>query len=684
MPILTPNNFKIIVPDLANVDQTAEPTVEVETATDYLGNAVAAGEQAINVMDGYPERPVQVDTDGSSATWRFDMALTKRRTYDAFVVDGHNLRSAYPLALRDMIHILAHTSDAVGSATEVVYSKIMSGLLGKGRPRLKYDGIASKTTVADSAHLDFDNGDGSIEFIVSITDTSSDAWFFGRREDGSNILYGFYDVSESRLDFNYFIGGGLKAHIRVTWTPTENRDYHIIWGIDNGDANAVYINGVSQTLAAEDHTGGDLELTADLTWGHYNANYGKIDMKLGRLWNRFLSEAEALVLYNGWTHTPIPVADRYGSQTAIYTSDFTAGTDNWAVARGGISGNIDGISDGVDSEENTLRFFADANPSLRHIFHTGTNDPFTVGLRYRVTFDAYVGKDGGGANTSCDGFALIFSHNSSHDFADGFGLSGSGNGSAGAWTSYIAESDALGTDFMIVALDGADDTWVGQNVNTDDLIYIKNVVITRVGCVAEYSHDGIDKEAGKWEDASGNDLSGTITGCEYLDCPDDDDLGFYLMEFTDVVDKLWWFLNIIQSGQGNARDDSYVGLAAPCKVYEFNIKATGGYAAEFGYPGVRTRRTANARTLAEQYYGRLDSFEITLAPMTESEFGDFQEFQDRVEGARFPFYCIFNDGDADKVVRRLRMAGLPKLQIESGSLKPFNVSLPLMEDTDEV
>jgi len=665
MPIMTPTKMKLIVPDLANVDQTAEPTVEDQGATDYLGNSVADGAQAVNVMDGYPERPVQVDTSGERTTWRLDTALTKRRTYDAFVIDGQNLPVAYPLALRDMINILAHTSDAVGSATEVTYSKIISGLLGKGRPRLRLNGIADKVVVSDDADLDWGYGDGAIECIIDMPDLSNVPILFSRYKDSNNFMRITYNGTH--LDAAIKVGGNVLQQVKCIWSPTANTRYHIIWTLVNGTSNALYTDGVSQSLSTDIKTGGDLDLpaTAHLEFGFHNITYYKENIDLFRLWNRNLSAAEALARYNGWTHTPIPVADQWGSMTSFITSDDsdmdTAG--NWVGSGATITGGYDSGDAGHDK---TLRIQANdgVSDSAR------LNDQFTctAGIKYRITFD----------------YKHIEITDLSHTLirVGKTALIDPGNVtlSEGSWDTYSEEFTATETgthDLLIYADDGSG--------HADNEILIDNVTLVQIGCVAEYNHDGIDKEAGKWEDASGNDLHGTITGCEYIDCPDDDDLGFYLVEFTDVEDNLFWFLQVVQDdGASNARADSYVGLAAPAKVYEFDIKATGGYAAEFGYPGVKTRRTASARTLAEQYYGRLDSFEITLAPMTEAEFGEFQEFQDRVEGARFPFYCIFNDDDADKIVRRLRMEGLPKIDFVAGSNKPFNVSLTMMEDTDEV
>ncbi|MCK4577833.1 MAG: hypothetical protein KAU50_03520, partial [Candidatus Marinimicrobia bacterium] len=170
MPIVAPTNLKIYAPALnPSLDLTAEPTLEGLAGTDIMGNAIAAGGQAVNVVDGYPNRPVTVTTGTpsppSSSSFRIDAALNRRRTIDAVIMDGHNLLSAYPEALRQQMDVLHHTADNVGAATQVVPTKIISGLLGKRRPRVHLNGTTSDYISApNNADTNFGAGSWTLFF----------------------------------------------------------------------------------------------------------------------------------------------------------------------------------------------------------------------------------------------------------------------------------------------------------------------------------------------------------------------------------------------------------------------------------------------------------------------------------------------------------------------------------------
>ncbi|GAG56281.1 unnamed protein product, partial [marine sediment metagenome] len=137
--IKNPYKAKFLVPvALSRFDATAEPTLEGLAGTDYLGGTVDDQGQAINVMDGYPNRYLTVTTDPGSDDWRIDLELNKRETFDFALLDRINLLQCYQAALSGSIAVISHTSDVVGSGAAVTVSKRLSGFLSKGRPHLNF------------------------------------------------------------------------------------------------------------------------------------------------------------------------------------------------------------------------------------------------------------------------------------------------------------------------------------------------------------------------------------------------------------------------------------------------------------------------------------------------------------------------------------------------------------------
>lgn len=121
--------------------RTAEPTLEGQNAVDSLGDAIATTEQAIDVLDTQRKTRIVIDDNGESATFRFDLALTDLIKADFAVIDNHTIRTAYPESVLSLIDVYHDTNAAFNGSTLLVPSKSYSGLINKGRPYLKFDGI---------------------------------------------------------------------------------------------------------------------------------------------------------------------------------------------------------------------------------------------------------------------------------------------------------------------------------------------------------------------------------------------------------------------------------------------------------------------------------------------------------------------------------------------------------------
>ena len=183
----------------------------------------------------------------------------------------------------------------------------------------------------------------------------------------------------------------------------------------------------------------------------------------------------------------VDASDRWAT-VVLYTSDFSAGADGFAAYRGTVTGNIDGIG-GVD---NTLRFYANATNNTHLVEKTSIG--IASGKRYRIQVDVYIPY----SQTHVNGFMVALT--------DGASILTVDSPTLGAWKTYYAYTGVLTTQTSIrfYELATGASTFTGANSVTDDLIYIKNVIVTEIGCVADWDNNGIRALTQLWDDNSGN------------------------------------------------------------------------------------------------------------------------------------------------------------------------------------
>jgi hypothetical protein len=223
---------------------------------------------------------------------------------------------------------------------------------------------------------------------------------------------------------------------------------------------SVYVNGSAYALS---NTTGNISLSAaaNLRVGGYFVASQVFDKEVYRfvVFNRALSAADVVEVGT----TGVNPADQWGTQTAAYTSDFSAGTNGWAGVRGTAAGNVDGIS-GVD---NTLRLTVDSTASNSHYLVNGTVPGLLASKRYRVAFDYFITA----ANATMNGLQL--------------------------WQ--------LSPQLTITTI---------QSVTGADTLYIVNMVLTRIGAIVD-----LDFTVGagyQSTDRTTNNLHGTLfNGVEF-------------------------------------------------------------------------------------------------------------------------------------------------------------------------
>lgn len=202
------------------------------------------------------------------------------------------------------------------------------------------------------------------------------------------------------------------------------------------------------------------------------------------VFNRALSASDVTELIT----VGVNPADQWGTQTAAYTSDFSAGADSWSATAGTAAGNIDGIGGQNDNLRYTIGSGANNADGLSR------NSTVIPSKRYRFNFSYYI-PSGQTQTTTLRAFV-------------GLAQVVSGLIVTNAWTDVSAEGVATGDAFFRV----------NQNFNGTgngtDVFYIRAVTATRIGAIVDLDFTvGTGYQA---TDRSTNALHGTLfNGVEF-------------------------------------------------------------------------------------------------------------------------------------------------------------------------
>jgi hypothetical protein len=289
----------------------------------------------------------------------------------------------------------------------------------------------------------------------------------------------------------YRNSGSATISIPTALTLVDNTEHEIVFSVTRETADvdgscSVYIDetqwGATQTIDHSAVTNPGLSLSnAGILYVSGSGSARTASVNKGFIfYNRALTAAEVLDLYrNG-----INYADKWGSQTAVYTSDFSAGSDSWSATNGVVAGNIDGIG-GYDD---VLRFTCSA-AAATHNAYKGTGSGITANKKYKASLEYYIPS----TNSNIDG--LMFG---------GSGAYTAIQNTLDAWTAITFEYTAPNVNFMCAAYDGASASFT--DAGADDVFYIKNTVLTEIGATLALEPEGIQPNPGQWLDSSTNKL----------------------------------------------------------------------------------------------------------------------------------------------------------------------------------
>jgi hypothetical protein len=330
MDIKAPTNIKFFIPtNILNIDFSAEPTLEGLTGEDYLGNAIASGDQAINAMDTHAGRPVQVNTSGVVTSFRIDYSPTRRHKCNFILLDGHNLRNSYSEDVIRLMDTHYSNTDDFGTSTKQSYNRILSGLLNRQRPYIHY---------FPGGYINLGAGD---EFSFVSSNFSLRAIFRKRDNAGAIISkrdftnYEYYmQISNASAFVRQYDNNNSGVLTRWTtaidWVIDEL--YDVVYTYDFAtDTGQFYINGIAvETTKIIDGGGG----FSDFANTAVNAALGGIlsgtSLQFEGLyytaefWNKALSASEIADLYLG--NDP-GIKYRAASQSILTSGTLTTGQE---------------------------------------------------------------------------------------------------------------------------------------------------------------------------------------------------------------------------------------------------------------------------------------------------------------------------------------------------------------------
>jgi hypothetical protein len=363
---------------------------------------------------------------------------------------------------------------------------------------------SSGITVADNDNIDFGTGNFTLVWKGSLPDwtPSANQILLAKRQDDDN-RYQLYLSSDAKLIYLHAKTGGTSVSKETTSaiSLTNNTAHEITAVVTRETASAAgsvsfHIDGVLlETVAITAGIPADLSNTGTLAVLGYSTTRYAGTTHHAITFNRALTAAEVLDLYrNG-----IAESDKWGSQTAVYTSDFSAGVDSWTGAQGTATGNVDTIG----GQDNNLSFYASSANDTHYLNKTGV---FAYGKRYRVLFSYYIPS----ANTNIDG---ILFNTPGQSTASGTALIA--GTTEDVWTTVSVEfTNAIqATSIAIVGTKAGVRTFVGANSAVDDLFYLRAITITEIGATLALEPEGI--QPNKWIDATTNQLDASYPTTGY-------------------------------------------------------------------------------------------------------------------------------------------------------------------------
>ena len=388
---------------------------------------------------------------------------------------------------------------------------------------------SSGITVADNAQIDFGTGNFALVWRGALPD-----WISGAAT---------YLISKAPLDYSKYVileinaagniqlsmnNGTLNSVSASTSVNTfVDKETHEICVVVNRETGAVdgsvvyYVNGSAfgspvAISFAQAGAGGDIGNTGSLyVSGSPTARYASTT-HAALLLNFAPTAAEIKTLYDTQT---VPESWKWGSQTPLYASNFSAGADSWTAANGTAAGNIDSIG----GEDDWLRLTVDAVNTTHFLERAIAGLTLRKKVKISVKYFIPAGQ------TVVAGLRI-------RGIADNIsGLAFQGTLDAVTTYTGIGEITGAETGLRIYATT-AGNALTLQDAGGDDVIYVKVVIVNLAGATAALLPEGI-QPTGQWL-GDANNLHGTLpaSGASILRRMD---FGRYIHSTAITGDTTW-------------------------------------------------------------------------------------------------------------------------------------------------
>jgi len=273
-----------------------------------------------------------------------------------------------------------------------------------------------------------------------------------------------------------------------------------------GDEVTMYVNGEAFAATATNNASytGMVRASDPVHIGRFTSDYFSGGLIRVALFNRELTAAEFKSLHHTGQIPDQLIAQWGESDGTTYSSDFSAAANGFTVSQGSVDGNIDDATSGT-GENDALRLTINTTSGGHYLQKTGV---FTEKRKYRLFGRYYIPS----TNSHLDG--IYFACGTSGPVQ----IYRHASPSQDAWINFSVEFTANptadGDRLLIYGLDGNSTTI--SDAGGDDVLYLKDLKVTQLGCVLDLKSDNFNEAAGKWLDESDLNLNATNNGAVVL------------------------------------------------------------------------------------------------------------------------------------------------------------------------
>ena len=412
------------------------------------------------------------------------------------------------------------TGDITGDGSYFNQLQNIPDLASKGAAYW-FDGVDDYIFVGDSDQLTMvtagEDNAFSIVVLAQFNATSGNYSIFGKYNGAAASEYEFL-VSSNLLYVNALESdAGDKVGRSAPFTSTTRNWLAAVYtGSETSSGFSLYLNG-NEISTADDESGtytGMSNTNANVMIGRRDNNTLPFNGQISRtlLFNLALTAAEVQAYSSG---APVPFKYIGASQTELIddsdNTDFDDGTINeWVVSlSGGGNGTLD--YDAGPGAVKTAKVTVGATAGATTAGSLpGTNfggGTLIGGKTYSVAADVYIVS---GANNFTSIEIVLENTNGVENVAKRVLAT---LGTEDVWQTVSAEYTMAGTDLV------GNLRVRGYSTTTGDIFYFDNVSVIQIGAVLQLEQDGIGHN--QWQDSSGNQLVGAVSGAIPINLPVD-------------------------------------------------------------------------------------------------------------------------------------------------------------------